>query len=140
MSKGNLQLQMGSISNLITDMTIKGATEDELVRAVKHSMVIVDAPKHELDYERSAKDNRISELKEKYQLREEVDENGKVHKHTGASTLISRAKSQVTVNQRQGQPKIDPETGELIYKESGRHKIKKNKSWKIALLIKEKLM
>ena len=126
MTKANLQKQMGSITNLITDMTIKGATDEELVRAVKHSMVIVDAPKHKLDYERSAKDFGIKELKEKYQLREEVDENGVVHRHTGSSTIISRAKSQTSIKQRQGQPKIDPETGELIYKESGRFKLKKN--------------
>lgn len=126
MTKANLQREMGSITNLITDMTIKGATDEELVRAVKHSMVIVDSPKHELDYERSAKDFGIKELKEKYQLREEVDENGVVHKHTGSSTIISRAKSQTSIKQRQGQPKIDPETGELIYKESGRFKRKKN--------------
>lgn len=34
---------MGVISNLITDMTLRGADEDELARAVKHSMVVIDA-------------------------------------------------------------------------------------------------
>lgn len=126
MRKENVQKEMGSISNLITDMTIKGATEDELVRAVKHSMVVIDAYKKELDYTRSAKDNDIIALKEKYQLREEIDEDGKLHRHTGASTIVSKAKSQTSIKQRQGQPKIDPETGELIYKESGRFKLKKN--------------
>ena len=44
------QRQMGEISNLITDMTLKGATEPEIARAVKHSMVVIDAAKHKLDY------------------------------------------------------------------------------------------
>lgn len=35
----NTQKEMGVISNLITDMTLKGATQDELARAVRHSMV-----------------------------------------------------------------------------------------------------
>ena len=43
---------MGEISNLITDMTLAGATEPELARAVKHSMVVIDAAKHELDYKK----------------------------------------------------------------------------------------
>lgn len=37
------QKEMGVISNLITDMTIKGATREELARAVRHSMVVIDA-------------------------------------------------------------------------------------------------
>jgi len=36
---------VGEISNLITDMTLKGATEPEIARAVKHSMVVIDAAK-----------------------------------------------------------------------------------------------
>ena len=42
----NTQTEMGKISNLITDMTLKGATQDELARAVRHSMVVIDAEKH----------------------------------------------------------------------------------------------
>ena len=59
------QRQMGEISNLITDMTLKGATEPEIARAVKHSMVVIDAAKHKLDYRQSEKDNGIAELKKK---------------------------------------------------------------------------
>ena len=87
------QKQMGIISNLITDMTLKGATDDELARAVKHSMVVIDAEKHGLDYRQSEKDNGIAELKKKYQ----VHDDGKVG---GASTLISSAKSVVRVDER----------------------------------------
>ena len=108
----NTQTEMGKVSNLITDMTLKGATQDELARAVRHSMVVIDAEKHKLDYKQSEKDNGIAALKKKYQGR--VDEDGKYHE--GASTLLSRAKSQVSVPRRQGMPKIDPETGEYIWK------------------------
>lgn len=61
-------LEMGKVSNLITDMTLRGATDSELTRAVKHSMVVIDAEKHHLDYKRSAEDNAIDALKKKYQL------------------------------------------------------------------------
>lgn len=103
---------MGQISNLITDMTIKGASEEELARAVKHSMVIIDAKKHELDYKRSEKENGIKELKDKYQRTENEDGSVKY----GVATLISRAKSREDVPRRQGQGFIDPETGKMIYK------------------------
>lgn len=96
--------EMGKISNLITDMTIRGATEAELTRAVKHSMVVIDAEKHNLDYKRSEVENGIQELKKKYQS-------------GGASTLISRAKSPVydAPEERQFYPNrdIDAATGEI---------------------------
>ena len=74
---------MGVISNLITDMTLRGADEDELARAVKHSMVVIDAEKHKLDYKRSEQENGIPELKQKWQIR--VDEEGAIH-YGGASS------------------------------------------------------
>lgn len=104
------QREMGMISNLITDMTIKGASNDQLARAVRHSMVVIDAEKHKLDYRQSAKDNDISSLKRDFQGRVE---NGKYT--TAAATLISRAKAEKRVTKTQGTPKIDPSTGELIY-------------------------
>lgn len=109
------QRQMGEISNLITDMTLKGATEPEIARAVKHSMVVIDAAKHKLDYRQSEKDNGIAELKKKYQGFD--DENGH---HGGASTLLSRRKQDAEVPERQGSGVIDPLTGKVVYKESGR--------------------
>lgn len=109
------QRQMGGISNLITDMTLKGATEPEIARAVKHSMVVIDAAKHKLDYRQSEKDNGIAELKKKYQGFD--DETGH---HGGASTLLSRRKQDVEVPERQGSGVIDPLTGKVVYKESGR--------------------
>ena len=109
----NTQTEMGKISNLITDMTLKGANEDELARAVRHSMVVIDAEKHKLDYKLSEEQNGIAALKKRYQGR--TDEDGRYHE--GASTLISRAKSEVQVPKRKGSPIIDKETGEVSYKE-----------------------
>lgn len=131
------QKQMGVISNLITDMTLKGADRDELARAVKHSMVVIDAEKHELDYKRSEAENGIAALKKKYQG--SVDENGKYHE--GASTLLSRAKSEMSVLKRKGSPIIDPETGEISYKtvkeeyfdkKTGKMKVRTQQSTKMA--------
>lgn len=116
LAKGSAtQRQMGEISNLITDMTLKGATEPEIARAVKHSMVVIDAAKHKLDYRQSEKDNGIAELKKNYQGFD--DETGH---HGGASTLLSRRKQDVEVPERQGSGVIDPLTGKVVYKESGR--------------------
>ena len=137
------QKQMGVISNLVTDMTLAGATPDELARAVRHSMVVIDAEKHKLDYKRSEKENNIAELKEKYQRSIQPDGSVKIG---GASTLLSRSKSEYSVLKRQGTPKIntkykkngelnpdyDPDRpeGALIYKtasDAAYTKYKKNK-------------
>lgn len=112
MTKEGTQTEMGKISNLITDMTLRGAPDDEVVRAVKHSMVVIDAFKHKYDYKRSERENGIPELKKRWQGH--IDEDGKYRE--GAGTLISRAKSEVSVDKRQGSPKIDPETGKWIFK------------------------
>lgn len=100
----NTQNEMGKISNLITDMTIKGATPDELARAVRHSMVVIDAEKHKLDYKQSYADNGIAALKTKYQ--------GHIDPVTGrysegAGTLLSMAKSETSVTKRRGSAKIN---------------------------------
>lgn len=108
------QTKMGEVSNLITDMTIKGATFDELARAVKHSMVVIDSEKHHLDYKRSEIENGIESLSKRYQ-------NGK---RGGASTLISKASSEYRVDERIprkaefGGP-IDPATGKKVYTKTG---------------------
>ena len=107
------QMEMGKVSNLITDMTIKGASDSEIVRAVKHSMVVIDAEKHHLDYKKSYEDNGIAELKAKYQG----------GKNKGASTLISQASAEERVPERQtgnGAYSIDPDTGKKIFNETGR--------------------
>ena len=102
--KDSTQMQMGVISNLITDMTLKGATQDELARAVRHSMVVIDAGKHKLDYKQSEIDNNIAALKKKYQTT--IDADGREHTG-GASTLLSRSKGEVSVLKRQGSPKVN---------------------------------
>lgn len=97
MKNSTKQNQMGQITNLITDMTVAGAKESEIERAVKHSMVVIDAEKHHLDYKKSAKDNNISALKKEYQGRINED-TGKMN--TGASTILSRASAETYVNKR----------------------------------------
>lgn len=59
--------EMGKISNLITDMTLAGADDNKMARAVRHSMVVIDAEKHHLDYKQSEIDNNIPALKKEYQ-------------------------------------------------------------------------
>ena len=101
----NTNTQMGIISNLITDMTLAGADEKELARAVKHSMVVIDAEKHKLDYKQSYMDNNIAALKKKYQSK--FDDEGNVINGGGASTIISRAKGQYEVDKRRGEAHIN---------------------------------
>ena len=133
----NTNTQMGIISNLITDMTIAGATDDEKARAVRHSMVVIDAEKHKLDYRSSERENGIEALKEKYQRHIDVF-TGKSKR--GAASLISQAKSEIDIDQTQGSPKVNvkfnqkgnindyydssrPE-GSLIYKTADDYKLK----------------
>jgi hypothetical protein len=108
----NTQTEMGIISNLITDMSLHQASASELARAVKHSMVVIDAEKHNLNYKLSAQVNGIKDLKKKYQ-------------QSGASTLISKAKSREDVLDRKlrtrdkGGP-VDPVTGKIMYEPTGK--------------------
>lgn len=103
MSSRTKGIEMGKISNLITDMTIKGASDDKIARAVRHSMVVIDAEKHHLNYKQSYLDNRIQELNEEFQ--------GKPG--GGASTLISRSTAEERVPTRREY--VDKETGKKIY-------------------------
>jgi hypothetical protein len=121
LSGGRKQTLMGEVSNLITDMTIRGASDDELARAVRHSMVVIDAEKHNLNWKQSEIDNGIKALKQKYQS---------IPGRTGlgASTLISRASSRKDVPERVERPAskggpIDPATGKLVFEPTGRTKI-----------------
>ena len=123
--KDATQTEMGKISNLISDMTLFGAPPEDMAKAVKHSMVVIDAAKHKLDYKRSEIENDIPRLKKEWQ--QHVKEDGTI-KYGGAATIISKAKGEATVNKRQGTPKINqkgkewydptrPE-GSLIYKDA----------------------
>ena len=101
MTKQATQRHMGIASNLITDMTIQGANPDELARATRYSMTVIDAAKHKLDYLQCYRDNNIAELKNIYQKNPDGE-----NKH-GASTLLSRAKSTVNVDKRVGMPHVN---------------------------------
>lgn len=112
-------IEMGKVSNLITDMTIKGAGIDEICRAVKHSMVVIDAEKHKLNYRQSEIDNGIAELRAKYQ-------NGP---NGGASTLLSRSTSEAHIPQRKEKIAVskmtseelkDWKAGKIVYEDTGR--------------------
>jgi hypothetical protein len=114
------QQQMGDVSNLITDMTVKGASHDEIAAAVRHSMVIIDAEKHHLNYKQSQADNGIKHLKAKYQG--VSPETGRLK---GASTIISRSGNATVMVPEQklrsaakGGP-INPRTGERVYEKTG---------------------
>lgn len=116
MSPRTKQVEMGKISNLITDMSTKGATSSELARAVRHSMVVIDAEKHNLNYKQSAIENGIDALKRKYQR----------SPHGGASTLISNSgkTSTTRVPERKLRPAanggpIDPATGRKVFENTG---------------------
>jgi hypothetical protein len=109
MDERTKQREMGKVSNLITDMTIRGASQEEIARAVRHSMVVIDAEKHKLNYKQSAKDNGISSLKKKYQ--------GGATK--GASTIISKASAEKRVDHRSKYFTIDKKTGKKIYRKTG---------------------
>lgn len=135
----NKQQQMGNVSNLITDMTIKGATPDELARAVRHSMVIIDAEKHNLNYKQSAIDNNIAELKKKYQG----------GSNRGASTIISRASATAYVPVRKeltntkymtDDEKKRYSKGEKIYRETGETYISKKTGKEIKRISKSTKM
>lgn len=110
------QKKMGEVSNLITDMTIKGAPLHEISRAVKHSMVVIDAEKHKLNHKLSYQENGIASLRAKYQ--QNAGGRG------GASTLISRASADIRVPRRKARPSseggpIDPVTGAKVWKPTG---------------------
>lgn len=118
--KDATQSEMGKISNLIADMTLFGAGSEDMAKAVRHSMVVIDAGKHKLDYKRSEVDNDIALLKKKWQ-KDMRDDGG-----AGAATIVSKAKGDYTVDKRQGNPRVNikgtkdydptrPE-GSLIYK------------------------
>lgn len=109
------QQLMGDVSNLITDMTIKGASHEALAPAIRHSMVVIDAEKHNLNYRQSAIDNGIAKLKAEYQG----------GPRAGASTLVSRKKSEDRIPETKPRPQsqggpIDKATGRRIFVETGR--------------------
>lgn len=128
------QNEMGRVTNLITDMTVQGAKEQEIVRAVKHSMVVIDAEKHHLDYKQSAEDNDIKALKEKYQKR--IDpETGR--ETTGASTIFSRAGAITRIDQRKEITDTSKMTPEELKRWNKGQKVWRNTEEKIVEQIKD---
>lgn len=117
------QNEMGRVTNLITDMTVGGANDNEICRAVKHSMVVIDSEKHHLNYKQSEKDNDVRALKVKYQ-----GVNPKTGMPKGASTILSRASSEIMVPDRKEITDVSKMTpsekkrwdeGKIVYRETG---------------------
>lgn len=111
----NTGKEMGMVTNLITDMQIQGARPEHVIRAVKHSMVVIDAEKHKLNYKQSEIDNGIGQLKTLYQGGPK----------SGATTLLSRATAKVRqpeleLRKAQDGGPIDPQTGAKVYVPTGR--------------------
>ena len=134
MTKREKGLQMGIATNLITDMHIMGATDKELERALKYSMVVIDAEKHKLDWRRAEDDLGIKALKEKYQG------------GGGASTLLSRSTSDnrmVRERKLKAVSFMTPEekqrwlNGEQIYVDTGKKLIDMKKTYPRRLMTKE---
>lgn len=69
------QLEIGKVASLINDMTLGGATEEELGRSVRHLTNLISASKGELDWKQSEIDNGIELLKKKYQPHWNTDKN-----------------------------------------------------------------
>ena len=129
------QQMMGITTNLIADMTLKGAPAEDLIPAVKYSMVVIDAQKHSLDYKKAYKEYKIADLNTKY----------RGNARAGASTIVTRAGAEKHVDQRvpakSNKEKgivngIDVHTGEKVYELTGKVRwspVKKNGeiiSWK----------
>lgn len=121
MTKRERGQQMGYTTNLIMDMTAQGCEVDDLTRAVKHSMVVVDAYKHGLDWRASEEKYGITELKMKYQG----------SRRGGGSTIFTRAgggarvndfklgQYQIDENGKKHLVTIDSKTGEPLYRDTG---------------------
>lgn len=129
------QPEMGKISNLITDMTIKGAGPDDIARAIKHSMVVIDAEKHDLDIRRSARENGILQLKQKYQG----------GTRAGASTLVSRSRSPQHIPHLKPRPvseggPIDRATGRKVFVPSGKTRLDRKTGEQVPVLQRSKLL
>ena len=114
--------EMGYVTNLITDMTLAGAPSDDLCKAIRHSMVVVDSLKHKLNYQQSYVDNDIARLYKDYLGTS----------RRGGTTLLSKASGRYDIpEQKEGGwvtdkatgkqvwKYIDPETGKKLYTPTG---------------------
>lgn len=116
----NKGMQMGLVSNLITDMTLIGASTDEVARAVKHSMVVIDAEKHNLDWRKSEVDNNISELREKYQGKATGGAATLISKHKQTDRTIPARKEITSPSMMTEEEKELWDQGKKVYRDTGR--------------------
>ena len=66
MTEEKRETQRDLMLALLIEMTVFAASPLEIARAVRHSMVVMDSLKHNLDYVQSAIDNDIVGLAKKY--------------------------------------------------------------------------
>lgn len=112
------QIQLGKNSNLIADMCWHGATGEELVRVIKHGMVILDADKHHLNWQKSAEDFGIQELYQKYRRfnrRPKLTEREKlvITAYTGYVLEGTTGKVNDFIEEMLGHPIYTPEPAEV---------------------------
>lgn len=115
MSKAERGQEMGLVTNLIMDMSTLGDSvpQEEHVRAIKYSMVAVDAYKHNIDWRQAREDLGIPELYSKYSSTS----------RGGGMTIFTRAKSQKQDVPEYKEGKyvngkrllIDPDTGDKLF-------------------------
>lgn len=108
-------IQMGKTTNLLMDITSMGASDDDIAKVTKHSMVVIDAQKHKLNWRQSYIDNDIAGIIEKYRGRNEA---GRLKE--GATTIFTKAKAEARVDELSKYRKYDPETGEVIQSKTGK--------------------
>lgn len=121
------QTEMGKVTNLITDMSLNDQVLPEhIARAVRHSMVVIDSEKHHLNYQQSEKDNKIIDLKYKYQG------TTKTGQPAGASTIISKAgaevyaplRKEITDTSKMTESELrDWNAGKKVYRNTGEKKL-----------------
>lgn len=133
-SEDTKQKWMGKCTNLIADMSLMGAPAEDLIPAVKFSMVIIDSVKHELDWKQAKEDYQIDRLNEKY----------RGSSRAGASTIITRAGSEYHELHRRAARSnsakgivagIDKETGKKVYEYTGKTRVKLIKDKKTGEII-----
>ena len=125
MSKRDRGLQMGRITNCISNMQkATGVTRDEMVRAMKYSMIVIDAYKHNLDWKGAEQEYGIKEIYDKYSSgdKKAIWTVSKASTQGGLETQDFKYESYTKADGTEGQKKvyINTETGEKYWSYTGR--------------------
>ena len=126
-SARNKGIQMGVVTNLITDISLasdhlpKGVTEEQYMKditdAVKLSQVVIDAQKHALDIVQAKEDLRFAEINERYRGSATAGARSIISKHkqdyTSEIPEIDRSRFNTGYD-------VDAKTGEKVYQFTNR--------------------